>query len=167
MAPIAIGDVIPEGILTYFDEQDQLQHGQRAYPDDKDVKFRADGSATYMHALGLELDLSEKGLGTQSKRFALLVDDLKKEQAKPSLNEPPAAKCLRHRQNVKQPLKLFHFPSPPSDGRDLFPGSHFQCSAAVPGQDLLCRQRPSASTSFQKHRPECGALGPTVSQCQV
>ncbi|WJZ94474.1 hypothetical protein VitviT2T_013327 [Vitis vinifera] len=124
-----------------------------------------------MHALGLELDLSEKGLGTQSKRFALLVDDLKKEQAKPSLNDagglPPAAKCLRHHQNVKQPLKLFHFPSPPSDGRDLFPGSHFQCSAAVPGQDLLCRQRPSASTSFQKHRPECGALGPAVSQCQV
>ena len=41
------------------------------------MKFLADGSATYMHALGLELDLSEKGLGTQSRRFALLVDDLK------------------------------------------------------------------------------------------
>uniref|UniRef100_F6HY85 Glutaredoxin-dependent peroxiredoxin n=1 Tax=Vitis vinifera TaxID=29760 RepID=F6HY85_VITVI len=25
MALIAVGDVIPEGILTYFDEQDQLQ----------------------------------------------------------------------------------------------------------------------------------------------
>ena len=25
MAPIAVGDVIPEGILTYFDGQDQLQ----------------------------------------------------------------------------------------------------------------------------------------------
>ena len=49
----------------------------KTYPDNKDVKFLADGSATYTHALGLELDLSEKGLGTRSRRFALLVDDLK------------------------------------------------------------------------------------------
>ncbi|RVW96228.1 Peroxiredoxin-2 [Vitis vinifera] len=164
MAPIAVGDVIPDGTLAYFDEQDQLQQasvhslaagkkviifgvpgaftptcsvkhvpgfiekagelkskgideillvsGQRklsnsggggvlakeiieatrvnevndpfvmkawakTYPDNKDVKFLADGSATYTHALGLELDLSEKGLGTRSRRFALLVDDLK------------------------------------------------------------------------------------------
>lgn len=38
------------------------------------------------------------------------------EQAKLSLNDagglPPAAKRLRHHQNAKQPLKLFHFPSP-------------------------------------------------------
>ena len=25
MAPIAVGDVIPDGTLAYFDEQDQLQ----------------------------------------------------------------------------------------------------------------------------------------------
>ena len=67
---------------------------------------------------------------------------------------------LRHHRNAKQPLKLLHFPSPPSDGCNLFPGSHFQCSAAAPGQDLLCRKHPSTSTSFQKHRPECGALDP-------
>ncbi|PWA36921.1 thioredoxin-like fold protein [Artemisia annua] len=41
------------------------------------VKFLADGSATYTHALGLELDLNEKGLGIRSRRFALLVDNLK------------------------------------------------------------------------------------------
>ncbi|KAI3798509.1 hypothetical protein L1987_33786 [Smallanthus sonchifolius] len=29
------------------------------------------------HALGLELDLTEKGLGVRSRRFALLVDNLK------------------------------------------------------------------------------------------
>lgn len=46
-------------------------------PDNKHVKFLADGAAKYTHALGLELDLSEKGLGTRSRRFALLVDDLK------------------------------------------------------------------------------------------
>ncbi len=138
MAPIAVGDVIPDGTVAYFDEQDQLQEASihslaagkkvilfgvpgaftptcsvkhvpgfiekagelkskgiadillisvndpfvmkawaKTYPDNKDVKFLADGSASYAHALGLELDLSEKGLGTRSKRFALVVDDLK------------------------------------------------------------------------------------------
>ncbi|XP_019175550.1 PREDICTED: peroxiredoxin-2B-like [Ipomoea nil] len=44
------------------------------YPDNKHVKFIADGSCKYTQAL---LDLSEKGHGTRSKRFSLLVDDLK------------------------------------------------------------------------------------------
>ncbi|KAB1209211.1 Peroxiredoxin-2B [Morella rubra] len=138
MAPIAVGDVIPDGTLSYFDEEDNLQsvsvHSLAAgkkiilfgvpgaftttcslkhvpgfvekaeelkakgvddillisvndsfvmkawaktYPENKHVKFLADGAAKYTHALGLELDLSEKGLGTRSRRFALLVDDLK------------------------------------------------------------------------------------------
>lgn len=49
----------------------------KTYPENKNVLFLADGSAKYTHELGLELDLSEKGLGTRSRRFALLVDDLK------------------------------------------------------------------------------------------
>ena len=49
----------------------------KTYPENKHVKFLADGSALYTHALGLELDLSEKGLGIRSRRYALLVDDLK------------------------------------------------------------------------------------------
>ncbi|XP_019192660.1 PREDICTED: peroxiredoxin-2B-like [Ipomoea nil] len=138
MAPIAVNDVIPDGTLAYFDEQDQLQSVSihslakgkkvilfavpgaftptcsmkhvpgfiekseeliskgvneilcisvndpfvmkawaKTYPDNKHVKFLADGSGKYTQALDLELDLSEKGLGTRSKRFALLVDDLK------------------------------------------------------------------------------------------
>ncbi|XP_050220342.1 peroxiredoxin-2 [Mercurialis annua] len=138
MAPIAVGDTLPEGTLAHFDEQDQLQQVSihtlaagkkvviigvpgaftptcslkhvpgfiekadelkskgvaeilclsvndpfvmkawaKTYPENKHVKFLADGSATYTHALGLELDLNEKGLGTRSRRFALLVDDLK------------------------------------------------------------------------------------------
>ncbi|KAF7134233.1 hypothetical protein RHSIM_Rhsim08G0224700 [Rhododendron simsii] len=138
MAPIAVGDVIPDGNLALFDEDDKLQTVSiyslaagkkvvlfavpgaftptcsmkhvpgfvekaeelkskgvdeilclsvndpfvmkawaKTYPENKHVKFLADGSATYTHALGLELDLSEKGLGTRSRRFALLVDDLK------------------------------------------------------------------------------------------
>ncbi|KAI3443766.1 hypothetical protein Pfo_000431 [Paulownia fortunei] len=138
MATIAVDDVIPDGTLAYFDEQDQLQsvsiHSLAAgkkvilfavpgaftptcsmkhvpgfiekadelkskgvdeilcisvndpfvmkawaktYPDNKHVKFLADGSATYTKALGLEIDLFDKGLGIRSRRFALLVEDLK------------------------------------------------------------------------------------------
>ncbi|TYJ32325.1 hypothetical protein E1A91_A05G027200v1 [Gossypium mustelinum] len=138
MAPIAVGDSLPDGTLSYFDAEDKLQQVSihslaagkqvilfgvpgaftptcslkhvpgfiekaaefkskgineiicisvndpfvmkawaKTYPENKDVKFLADGSATYTHTLGLQLDLSEKGLGTRSKRFALLVDNLK------------------------------------------------------------------------------------------
>lgn len=48
----------------------------RTFPQNKHVKFLADGSAKYTHALGLELDLVEKGLGIRSRRYALLIDDL-------------------------------------------------------------------------------------------
>ncbi|KAK2645645.1 hypothetical protein Ddye_020840 [Dipteronia dyeriana] len=138
MAPIAVGDSLPDGTLAYFDEQDQLQNVSihslaagkkivlfgvpgaftptcstkhvpgfvekadelkskgvseilclsvndpfvmkawaKTYPENKHVKFLADGSGTYTHALGLELDLSDKGLGIRSRRFSLLVEDLK------------------------------------------------------------------------------------------
>lgn len=39
------------------------------------VMMLADGSAKYTHALGLELDLVERGLGVRSQRFAMIVDD--------------------------------------------------------------------------------------------
>ncbi|KAL9232094.1 hypothetical protein vseg_007239 [Gypsophila vaccaria] len=139
MAPtVAVGDTIPDGTLSYFDETDtkldvsihSLAAGKKVilfgvpgaftptcsmkhvpgfiekaeelkskgvdeilclsvndpfvmkawaktYADNKHVKFLADGSAVYTHALGLELDLADKGLGIRSRRFALLVDDLK------------------------------------------------------------------------------------------
>ncbi|KAK4772403.1 hypothetical protein SAY86_014178 [Trapa natans] len=138
MAPIAVGDSLPDGTLAYFDEQDNLQEVSihfltvgkkvilfgvpgaftptcslkhvpgfiekaeelkskgvdevicisvndpfvmkawaRTYPENKHVKFLADGSAKYTYALGLELDLGEEGLGVRSRRFALLIEDLK------------------------------------------------------------------------------------------
>nr|ULF48236.1 putative PRX [Gastrodia elata] len=49
----------------------------KTYAENKHVKFLADGSAKYTKALGLELDLSEKGLGLRSRRYAVLVDNLK------------------------------------------------------------------------------------------
>jgi peroxiredoxin len=48
--------------------------GKQNRAEDK-VVMLADGSGTYAKALGLELDLSDRGLGVRSMRFALVVDD--------------------------------------------------------------------------------------------
>ena len=39
------------------------------------VRMLADGSAHYTRALGLELDLNGRGMGTRCMRFSMLVDD--------------------------------------------------------------------------------------------
>ena len=37
----------------------------------------ADGSGAFTRALGLELDLTSRGMGVRSQRFALVADDMK------------------------------------------------------------------------------------------
>jgi peroxiredoxin len=66
-------------LFYYFAVNDPfvMKAWAKSFPDNKHVKFLADGSGTYTKALGLELDLSEKGLGIRSRRFALLADNLK------------------------------------------------------------------------------------------
>lgn len=44
--------------------------------DDK-ITLLADGSCAFTHALGLELDLTNRGLGIRCQRFALIADDMK------------------------------------------------------------------------------------------
>ncbi|WP_395665179.1 peroxiredoxin [Methylocella sp.] len=39
------------------------------------IMFLADGSGAFAAALGLTLDLSERGLGVRSQRYSMLVDD--------------------------------------------------------------------------------------------
>lgn len=39
------------------------------------VRMLADGSAEYTRKLGLELDLSARGMGIRSQRYSMLVDD--------------------------------------------------------------------------------------------
>lgn len=50
------------------------------------ITFLADGSGDFAKALGLTLDLSERGLGLRSQRYAMLVDDgvVKKLNIEPS-----------------------------------------------------------------------------------
>ncbi len=42
---------------------------------DGKIVMLADGSGVYTKALGLELDLSDRGLGVRSMRFALVIED--------------------------------------------------------------------------------------------
>ena len=42
-----------------------------------DIVMLADGSAQFTRALGLELDLTQRGLGVRSQRFALVADDMR------------------------------------------------------------------------------------------
>jgi glutaredoxin/glutathione-dependent peroxiredoxin len=39
------------------------------------IEFLADGSANWAKALGLTADLTERGLGVRSQRYAMVVDD--------------------------------------------------------------------------------------------
>ncbi|KAK2079601.1 Peroxiredoxin-2E-1, chloroplastic [Prototheca wickerhamii] len=48
--------------------------GKQLRVDDK-VLMLADGSGDFTKAIGAELDLADKGLGTRSRRFAMLLDD--------------------------------------------------------------------------------------------
>ena len=68
---------VDEILLVSVNDPFVMKAWAKSFPDNKHVKFLADGSGTYTKALGLELDLSEKGLGLRSRRFALLADDLK------------------------------------------------------------------------------------------
>lgn len=52
----------------------------RSYNVDGQIRMMADGSALWTKALGLELDLTERGLGIRSRRYsALLVDGVVKQ----------------------------------------------------------------------------------------
>ena len=42
-----------------------------------DIVMLADGSAQLTQALGLQLDLTQRGLGIRSQRFALVADDMR------------------------------------------------------------------------------------------
>jgi len=40
-----------------------------------DIEFLADGSANFVKAIGLFVDLTERGLGVRSQRYSMLVED--------------------------------------------------------------------------------------------
>jgi len=62
VACMAVNDVF---VLKAWSEQQNAEH----------LLMLADGSADYAKALGLELDLTARGLGMRSDRFVMIVDD--------------------------------------------------------------------------------------------
>jgi peroxiredoxin len=54
-------------------------HVMKAWGDDQNVEDRvlmiADGSAHFTRAVGLEVDLSSRGMGFRSQRYAIVVND--------------------------------------------------------------------------------------------
>ena len=42
---------------------------------DGKIEFLSDGSAKFAQAVGLSLDLTERGMGMRSRRYSMLVDD--------------------------------------------------------------------------------------------
>ncbi|MFC5385265.1 peroxiredoxin [Aquamicrobium segne] len=63
------------------------------------ITYLADGSGTFVTALGLDLDLSGAGMGLRSKRFSMIIDDgkvtaLNVEPVPSKTDETTAAKIL-------------------------------------------------------------------------
>ena len=48
---------------------------KKATDTDGKIEFLADGSAAFAKAVGLSIDLGERGLGTRSQRYAMVVED--------------------------------------------------------------------------------------------
>ncbi|CAL1378185.1 unnamed protein product [Linum trigynum] len=68
---------VSEILLLSVNDAYVMKAWERTYPENKHIKFLADGSAAYTRALGLELDAMDAGAGVRARRFALLADDLK------------------------------------------------------------------------------------------
>ncbi|KAG8494726.1 hypothetical protein CXB51_012258 [Gossypium anomalum] len=68
---------ISEIIVISVNDPYVMRAWGKSYPENKHVKFLSDSSGTYVKTLGLELDVSDRGFGIRSQRFALLLDDLK------------------------------------------------------------------------------------------
>jgi len=52
-----------------------LDHWAKATGAEDKIMFLADGNASFAKAIGADLDASAVGLGTRSKRYAMLVED--------------------------------------------------------------------------------------------
>lgn len=63
VACVAVNDPFVMGVWG----KDQASDGK--------VTMLADGSAKFTKAIGLELDLTDRGLGVRSQRYAMVVDD--------------------------------------------------------------------------------------------
>lgn len=69
--------------------------------DDK-ITYLADGSADFTKALGMELDLTERGLGLRSLRYAMVVNDGKVETL--NIDDVPSNATASSAENILSAL---------------------------------------------------------------
>lgn len=60
--------------VTSVNDVSVMEAWKKATAADK-LEFLADGSADFAKAVGLEIDLTSRGLGVRSKRYSMLVED--------------------------------------------------------------------------------------------
>jgi peroxiredoxin len=66
---------VDEIALTSVNDVFVLDAWAKSSGADGKISFLADGSGDFARALGLSLDLTERGLGFRSQRYAMLVDN--------------------------------------------------------------------------------------------
>jgi glutaredoxin/glutathione-dependent peroxiredoxin len=75
---IRVGNKLPDATLFEYVEGERrgcaLGPGRNQHTSGK-VRMMADGSVAFTRALGLEQDLSARGMGIRSQRYAMVVDD--------------------------------------------------------------------------------------------
>ncbi|MCI0600821.1 MAG: peroxiredoxin [Beijerinckiaceae bacterium] len=66
-----IDDIMVTGINDIF----VMDAWAKSTGSDRQITFLADGNGDFARALGLTLDLTQRGLGIRSQRYAMIVDD--------------------------------------------------------------------------------------------
>ncbi len=62
-------------VVTSVNDAFVMGAWQKAQSCEGKIDFLADGSAKFAKSLGLELDLTERGMGVRSRRYSMLVED--------------------------------------------------------------------------------------------
>jgi len=66
---------VQEIAMTTVNDHHVVAAWSKATDADGHISFLADGNAEFAKAIGLDFDASPGGMGTRSKRYAMLVDD--------------------------------------------------------------------------------------------
>jgi peroxiredoxin len=69
------GKEVDEIAVTSVNDVFVMNAWAKATETSQKISFLADGNGDFAKALGLTLDLSERGLGVRSQRYSMLVDD--------------------------------------------------------------------------------------------
>lgn len=78
--------------------------------DAADILMVADGCAEFALAMGVEMDLTEKGMGIRSRRYSMVVDKLEVRQLPACLSHRTAAHPAHRRARERRRRSLGSLP---------------------------------------------------------